>query len=218
MAISRVEYKPSIYDVARKETGMIAFLEGTVEEKTADSLTLNVGGVGFLVRTNVNTLSRAGQRGERFRVLTTLIVREDAMELFGFATREESEMFTRLTGISGIGPRTAQGLLSALTPADIAIAVMTGDAKALARAPGIGPKTAQRMILELKDKVGQEDLAGGGTVTADVASGPVQEAILALMALGYTSAEAAAAAQAVRSQADKPDQLVLLALRKLGGA
>jgi len=198
---------------------MIAFLEGTVEEKTADALTLNVGGVGFLVRTNQRTLAGAGQRGDKFRVLTTLVVREDAMELFGFATKEEREMFTRLTAISGIGPRTALGLLSALSPSDIAIAVMTGDAKTLARAPGIGPKTAQRMVLELKDSVTQEDLTSGGNVPiAQVGSAPVQEAILALTALGYTSQEAASAAAAVQGQADKTDQIVLLALRRLGGA
>lgn len=198
---------------------MIAFLEGIVEDKTADALTLNVGGVGFTVRTNQRTLSRAGQRGERFRVLTTLVVREDSMELFGFATKEEREMFARLTAISGIGPKMAQALLSALTPSDIAVAVMTGDAKALARAPGIGPKLAQRMVLELKDRVSEADIASGvGAPAVNVESAPVQEAILALMALGYTSQEAASAAAAVQDQADKPDQIVLLALRRLGGA
>jgi Holliday junction DNA helicase RuvA len=96
--------------------------------------------------------------------------------------------------------------------------VVTGDAKALAKAPGIGPKTAQRMVLELKDSVKQEDLTGESAPVADAQSGPAQEAILALMALGYTSAEAAGAVSAVRDRADKPDQIVLLALRRLGGA
>lgn len=198
---------------------MFAFLEGTVEEKQKDALVLNVGGVGFLVRTNPGTMAAAGQRGERFRVHTVLVVREDSMEVFGFGSREELQMFNQLTGISGVGPRTALGLLSALSARDIAIAVATNDTKTLSRAPGIGAKTAQRMVLELKDRITQEDMTGPADAPAvDAAQGSAaQEAILALVALGYSGTEAANAVQAVRTQASEANQLVLLALRKLGG-
>lgn len=199
---------------------MIAFLSGKVAHKAADALAVDVGGVGYWVRVTPQTLGRAGQAGDAVFLHTSLIVREDAMELFGFLSREDLRMFERLTSISGVGPRTALGLLSALSAGDIAIAVATGDAKALAKAPGIGPKTAQRMILEMKDRITDDDLAGSGIAAAsaeDLPGDAGQEAILGLLALGYTGAEAAKAIAAVRDEANEPEQLLRLALRRLGG-
>ena len=128
-------------------------------------------------------------------------------------------MFLRLIGVSGIGPKSALGILSTLSVHDISVALVTGDANALSRAPGIGKKTAQRLVLELKDKVSNDDLTGHSDAAAFVpaAQSAQAEAIEALMALGYPSNEAAKAVAAVGSQADKTNDIVFLALKRLGG-
>lgn len=198
---------------------MYAFIEGMVDEKRQGELVINAGGVGYLLMCSTSTLSQAPAAGERFRAYTYLSVREDAMDLFGFATREEREMFLKLCSVTGIGVRTALGILSAMPLRDLNVALLTGDAAALSRAPGIGKKTAQRMILELKDKVTQQDIpkAGKDDGVVFAALGAEQEALAALQSLGYTSAEAARAVNQVRDQAETPDQLIMLALRTLGG-
>ena len=132
---------------------MYAFIEGEVCEKLNGSLTLLAGGVGYLLNCSNNTLQAAPALGDRMRCYTFLSVREDAMELFGFATRAEKDLFLELTSVSGIGPKGALGILSAMTPDEVAFAVLSGDVKALSKAPGIGRKTAERLIIELKDRV-----------------------------------------------------------------
>ena len=157
------------------------------------------------------------------RCFTFLSVREDALELFGFATREEKEMFLQLTSVSGIGPKTALGVLGAMPLRDLNLAILLGDVNALSRAPGIGKKTAQRIALELKDKVSQADVsaaAAGSTAAvpaASMAADCVAEAIEALTALGYSSTEARNAVSQVRDQSDKPEELIRLALRAMAG-
>ena len=197
---------------------MIAFIEGKVAEKSPGELVINAGGVGYLLLCSNSTLAEAPAKGETWRCHTVLNVREDAMELFGFATVQERTMFRRLCSVTGIGAKTALGILSALSVRDLSIAIVTGDAAALARAPGIGKKTAQRLILELKDKVEQQDVSAAGAVSAPKAA-PVtnaqQEAQAALQALGYTSAEAAKAISRVADQATTVDQLIMLALRQM---
>ena len=153
------------------------------------------------------------------KVYTYLSVREDAMELFGFRTKEEKKMFERLRGVTGIGPKSAMAILSALGVQGLSIALAAGDAAAIARAPGVGKKTAQRLILELKDKVTEEDLLASGPKTGSVprrSKGPEAEAIEALMALGYASSEAAQAVSAVLGQADTSNELIRLALKGMG--
>ncbi len=196
---------------------MIAFIEGKVAEKNPGELVISAGGVGFLLMCSNATLAAAPATGENFRCYTVMNVREDAMELFGFATKQEREMFKRLCTVTGVGAKTALGVLSALSMRDLSIAIVTGDVAALSRAPGIGKKTAQRIVLELKDKVEQQDVsaaAGGAPVSAPVGSAQ-QEAQAALQALGYTSAEAARAINLVRDQATTTDQLIMLALRQM---
>lgn len=197
---------------------MFAHIEGRVEEKRADELVLDAGGVGFLLLCSNTTIAAAPPAGESMRCYTHFSVRDDGMDLFGFATREERAMFRRLNGVTGVGPRTALGILSALSLRDLSLALVTGDAAAISRAPNVGKKTAQRLILELKDKIEQADVdidlsslspADGADLT--------QEAIQALMALGYTSAEASRAIAAVRDKADTVDALILQALKGLGG-
>ena len=198
---------------------MIAFIEGKVAEKNHGELIMNAGGVGFSLLCSNATLSAAPEIDKPWRCYTVLNVREDAMELFGFASKQEREMFRRLCTVTGVGAKTALGMLSALPLRDLSIAIVTGDVNALSRAPGIGKKTAQRIVLELRDKVEQEDVSlpkGGAPAAPAVTAGGIQrEAQAALQALGYTSAEAARAINLVRDQADTVDQLILAAVRQM---
>ena len=202
---------------------MYAFIEGEVCEKANGLLILLASGVGWQLSCSNNTLQAAPALGEKMRCYTFLSVREDAMELFGFATREEKEMFTQLTSVSGIGPKTALGLLGSMPLRDLNLAILLGDVNALSRAPGIGKKTAQRIALELKDKVTQADVsAAAGSYAAmpavsSVNADGVTEAIEALIALGYSSTEARNAVSQIRDQSDKPEELIRLALRAMAG-
>ena len=202
---------------------MYAFIEGEVCEKLNGSLVLLASGVGWQLNCSNNTLQAAPALGEKMRCWTYLSVREDAIELFGFATREEKEMFLQLTSVSGIGPKTALGVLGAMPLRDLNLAILLGDVNALSRAPGIGKKTAQRIALELKDKVSQADVsaAAAGSAAAvpaaSMAADCVAEAIEALTALGYSSTEARNAVSQVRDQSDKPEELIRLALRAMAG-
>lgn len=201
---------------------MIAMIEGTVLEKNEnEALLMTAGGVGYRVMCSVNTLSILPAAGESCRLHTYLNVREDAMELFGFCSKDEKDMFKRLISVSGIGAKSALAVLGSMPLSDLRLAILTGDAAALSRAPGIGKKTAQRISLELKDKLTQDALSFGGEETVSFvpadASGtdPVSEAILALQALGYTPQEAANALKGVKGQADTVDGLIKLALRHM---
>ena len=198
---------------------MIAFIEGKVAEKNPGELVISAGGVGFLLLCSNATIAAAPEIDKPFRCYTVMNVREDAMELFGFATKLEREMFRKLCTVTGVGAKTALGILSALPLRELSIAIVTGDATALSRAPGIGKKTAQRIILELRDKVEQAEVssAAPGASAAPIApAGGIQrEAQAALQALGYTSAEAARALNLVRDQADTVYQLILAAVKQL---
>lgn len=200
---------------------MYAFIEGKVCEKNVGELILLAGGVGYQINCSMNTLAAAPALGETMRCYTYLSVREDAMELFGFASREEKRMFLSLTGVSGVGPKMALALLGSMPLKELNLAILLGDVTALSRAPGIGKKTAQRIALELKDKVSQEDVSavsvGGAAPVQSMAADCVTEALEALQALGYTPTEARNAVQSVRDQSDKTDELIKLALRSMAG-
>ena len=198
---------------------MYAHIEGTVAEKDQDSIVLDAGGVGYLLNVSGATLSMAPAVGERMKLYCVLNVREDAMELCGFYSREEKRMYERLHSVSGVGSRTARQILSALSVRDLSIALVSGDAAALTRVPGIGKKTAQRLVLELKDKVDDAQLtAQAASISPKVnAKGPEAEAIAALVSLGYSSAEAAKAVSQVADQTQEADKMIFLALRGLGG-
>ena len=144
------------------------------------------------------------------------------MELFGFASREERRMFLSLTGVTGVGAKTALALLGSMPLKELNLAILLGDVTTLSRAPGIGKKTAQRIALELKDKVSQEDVNNMGVPTTAatahaMSADCVTEALEALQALGYTPGEARNAIQSVRDQSDKTDELIKLALRSMAG-
>ena len=197
---------------------MYAHIEGVVAEKTQDAIVLDANGVGYLLNVSGATLAAAPAVGERMKLYCVLSVREDAMELFGFYSREEKKMYERLRSVSGVGSRTALGVLSTLSLRDLSLAILTGDAASIARAPNVGKKTAQRIILELKDKVDQQDVdMGGAPAAAALNPDAAQEAVQALLALGYSGTEAQRAVNAVRDKADTADMLILLALKGLGG-
>ena len=202
---------------------MYAFIEGQVCEKTNNSLVLLAGGVGYLLSCSLQTLSAAPKTGDTMRCHTWLSVREDAMELFGFASKEEKQLFLLLTGVTGVGPKMALALLSTLSASDLRLAIIMEDDKTLARAPGVGKKIAQRITLELKDKLGQFEVSGGSAASAPAAAvAPAAadnfaQAMAALTGLGYTPAEARDALQKVGNKEAPADELLRLALRSMAG-
>ena len=174
---------------------MFAYLEGTVAEKGLNELVLDVHGVGYSLTCSMTTLQQCPATGEKMKVYTYLAVREDGVDLFGFSSREEKRMFLKLTGVSGIGPKGALAILGSMPLSDLRLAILTGDANALSRAPGIGKKTAQRLVLELKDKLGVLPTVDGviPPVVAAPATGNAEEAVRALTSLGFTAGEASQA-------------------------
>lgn len=199
---------------------MIALIEGTVVEKSAGEAVLLAGGVGFRLLCSMNTLASLPPAGQACRLYTHLSVREDAIELLGFASREEREMFRHLISVTGIGPKSALLVLGSLPLADLRLAILTGDIGMLSRAPGVGKKTAQRIALELKDRIAQDALAEGLTQPEMLAvdtEAPAQdalgEAMQALKALGYSPQEAAAALRGAKAQT--ADEMIRMALRNM---
>ncbi len=197
---------------------MFAHFDGIVAEKNADSIVLDVNGVGYLLFVSGATLSMAPAVGERMKLYSVLNVREDAMELFGFYSREEKRMYERLKGVNGVGSRTALQILSSMSVRDLSLALVAGDANALTRVPGIGKKTAQRLVLELKDKVEDSQLTGSVAAISPKSAdaGPEAEAVAALVALGYSASEAAKAVSRFVGQTEKSDELIFMALKSLG--
>ena len=199
---------------------MYAFLKGTVADKGQNELVLDVQDVGYLLFVSMTTLQETPPVGKTMKLFTYLSVREDAMELFGFATREEKAMFLKLLSVSGVGTKLALAILSAMPLRDLSLAIVTGDAATLSRAPGVGKKTAQRIALELKEKVTEsefESVPASGAPLSPVQEDAAVEALAALQALGYTPVEASRALAQVRGQSDSANELVRLALRGMAG-
>ena len=194
---------------------MIARLAGSLAETAADHLVIDVNGVGYLAYASARTLSAIGPIGGSVLLLTEMQVREDAITLFGFGSSSERDWFRLLTGVQGVGGRVALAILSVLDPNELARAIASGDKAMIARANGVGPKLAQRIAMELRDKVG--GLALGPGATAAPAGSASADAISALANLGFRPAEASAAVAAASDElgADASlDALVRLALRK----
>ncbi len=182
---------------------MIAFVRGPLMEIEEDSVVVETGGMGLEIRVPLPVLEQLPALGQEVKLYTYFQVKEDGMSLFGFLSPQDKSMFKRLIGVNGVGPKGALGILSVLRPDDLRMAVISGDAKAIARAPGIGVKTAQRVILDLKDKVSMDEVmegflpsAGSGKEEAAGAlglAGAAREAVMALTALGYSNLEASKA-------------------------
>ena len=175
---------------------MFYSLTGNIIMLDASSVALECGGVGFKCNASLNTLKKVGTVGSRTTLFTHLAVREDALELFGFADTQELDCFRLLIGISGVGPKAALSVLSEMTPDKLALAVSSGDSKAVTKAQGVGPKIAQRIVLELKGKLSAmapADDDGFDASAAIEASDNTTEAVSALQFLGYSRYEAAKA-------------------------
>ncbi|MEU3726784.1 Holliday junction branch migration protein RuvA [Streptomyces sp. NPDC031705] len=183
---------------------MIAFVSGPVAALAPTLAVIEVGGVGMAVQCTPNTI--AGLRvGEQARLATSLVVREDSLTLYGFADDDERHVFELLQTASGVGPRVAQAMLGVHSPDALRVAFATGDAKALTAVPGIGPKGAQKLLLELKDKLGAPGGPVVGAQRAPAASGPApwtEQLTAALIGLGYASRDADEAVSAVTPQAE----------------
>jgi holliday junction DNA helicase RuvA len=195
---------------------MIARLTGTLAEAGTDHAVVDVAGVGYLVQASTRTLSNLGALGSEVRVFTEMQVREDAMTLFAFGTAGERDWFRLLTGVQGVGGRVALSILSVLDESDLSRAIATQDKAMVARANGVGPKLAERIVRELKDKVGGVSVAVPGLVAT---SGAAQDAVSALTNLGFRPAEASAAVAKADEELGSGaglDALVRVALKKVG--
>lgn len=180
---------------------------------------VETGGIGYAVKTTYNTMVKIPAAGHTVTFYTYLYVREDALELFGFADMEELNCFKMLISISGVGPKAALSILSDLTPQKFALCIATGDSKGFTRSKGIGAKTAQRIVLELKDKISKEQAAVGVTEPLpelSEASSNAGEAVSALVVLGYAQSEAAAAV-AKLDQSLSVEEMIKSALKALAG-
>jgi len=198
---------------------MFYYLNGTVAHLGPYLAVIDCGGVGYACRTT-NTTQAQLKTGEKGKLYTYLHVREDAMELYGFATQEELNLFELLLSVSGVGPKAALSILSASSPANLALSIITGDEKALTCAPGIGKKIAQRVILELKDKLakGQTITAGesySGTGVTVIPENKLSEATAALAVLGYSQGEIGAALKGIDMEALTLEQIIKEALKKM---
>lgn len=197
---------------------MFYYLDGKVAELGQGMAVIDCNGVGYLVNTSLTTQSRL-KVGERSKLYISESVREDAFELFGFATKSEKRSFDLLIGVSGVGPKAALSILSAYTPEALAMAILSGDEKALTVAPGIGKKIAQRVILELKDKLAKESvdfelpMKSGAPVA--VGDGKLSDAAAALAVLGYGPAEISVALKGVDVAPLTVEEIIKAALKNM---
>lgn len=202
---------------------MIAYLNGRVADISEDNLVIEVAHIGYNVRVPASVTALLPPVGEEVRIYTYMSVREDAVALYGFLTKDDLEMYKQLITVSGVGPKAGLSVLSVLSADELRMAVISQDAKAISRAPGIGAKTAQRIILELKDRVCLEDTvfmkdAGTDAVKAPAAGGISQakaEAVEALTALGYSSSDALRAVRTVEQEDMDVEELLKAALKKM---
>jgi len=196
---------------------MIAYIKGTVEQLNDQSVVLDNQGIGYIVNASSATLSRLPRKGEVAQLYTYFQVKEDDMSLFGFLSQEEIRLFRLLISISGIGPKVATAILAAMSPVQIMTAVVSQDAVAFSQVSGVGKKTAQRITLELQDKIKTQDWGSDqeGMTMQSVASSEKQDAIDALLALGYGRSESMRAVLAVATEDMATEQMIRLALKKL---
>ena len=205
---------------------MYAYIKGTLEEITEDAVIVETGGIGYNIKVSGTTVDRLPGIGSEVKIYTYTLVREDAFSLYGFLTRDDLEIFKKLITVSGIGPKGGLAILSVMSADALRFAVMAADAKAIAKAPGIGAKTAERVILDLRDKISLEDTLRGIGSPADAAGQAAgagagdnlmkREAIEALVALGYSASDATAAVKKVEVSEDATSESILkLALKHM---
>lgn len=199
---------------------MISYIRGELAAVETEKVIVDVGGVGYGIYMPGQAMGLLPQPGTEVKIHTYLNVREDAMQLFGFLTRDDLEVFKLVIGVSGIGPKGGLSILSQLTPDDLRFAVLSGDVKAISAAPGIGKKTAEKLIIELKDKLNIEDVlthaADSSAAAVPVNNGGIQsEAVQALVALGYGSTESLRAVKQVELDNPTVEDVLKEALKKM---
>ncbi len=201
---------------------MYAYIKGRIAYRQLDALVIEAGGIGYRIQSAPGLIDRFGRDGEETTVFTHLYVREDVMALYGFPSREERSMFELLLTVSGIGPKVASNILAVASPSRVAMSIVTGDSKTLTQASGLGKKGAERLILELKDKLkgvstATEDGSGSGGIPPP-AAGPDglrrSEAAAALVVLGYTANDAARVVGAVFRPGMETEEIIRAALRE----
>lgn len=202
---------------------MISYIRGELADVEEQKAIVEAGGIGYGIYMPGQALAMLPQPGSQVKIYTYFSVREDAMQLFGFLTKDDLEIFKLVIGVSGIGPKGGLNILSAMSPDELRFAVMSGDAKAISAAPGIGKKTAEKLIVELKDKVNIEDMLqhasagdGAGLSAEDQAGEGIQaEAVQALVALGYGSTESMKAVKKAVPHCETVEELLKEALKYL---
>lgn len=200
---------------------MYSYLKGELVEISEDTIVVEVNNIGYNIHIPAGMAGHFAGTGQTVKVYTYLHVKEELMELYGFLTRDDLTIFKLLLGVSGIGPKGALGILAAMTPDDLRFAVLGEDAKAISRAPGIGSKTAKRLILELKDKLKLEDafelkMEHAASEQENSLAGAKSEAVQALTALGYSPSEALKAVEGVEPAPDMTvEELLKAALKQM---
>ncbi len=197
---------------------MYAYLIGHVTEYNAEGIVIEANQIGWNVKVSEETKNLLSTRTGEVKVFTYTYVKEDCLSLFGFLSKEELELFKKMISVSGIGPKGALAILSALPFEDLVFAIISGDSKSISKAQGIGAKTAQRLILELKDKLSAESVSAVVSEvneTSGVAHTAKQEAIEACVALGYSYPEAARALKEIKDDSLTTEEYVKIALKKL---
>lgn len=192
---------------------MYDYIKGEVAETGKDYAVIEAYGVGYHIYTTSQSLLHI-KTAETLKLYCHFVVREDAHSLYGFVAPEEKEMFIKLIGVSGIGPKVALSVLSAMKVSDIAAAVITSDESAFEKVSGVGKKTAQRIIVDLSGKITASETIGAGGIAA--AADKETEAISALVALGYNRAEAMRAVSSVKNLGDTAEEIILMALKRMG--
>ena len=199
---------------------MIGFVRGNLVEKGSDHVIVDNQGIGYLIYTPESVLNELPPIGNIVKIHTFMYVREDQLALYGFLTRDDLEIFKMLIGVSGIGPKGVLGILSTIAPNQFRLAVLSGDSKTISKSPGIGPKTAQKLIIELKDKMKIEDVFEDD-IPADLNGSDYdqdagKESVMALVSLGYSESEAFAALKKITLTPDMDSETILkLALKKM---
>jgi len=194
---------------------MYDYIRGEVVETGRDFAVVDAGGVGYHIHTSTQSLIHL-KTGETSKLYCSFVVREDAHMLYGFFAPEEKEMFSKLTGVSGIGPKLALSILSAMKVADIAAAVITSDENAFQKISGVGKKTAQRIIIDLAGKISARETIEGMGIDSGMPADKEFEAVSALVSLGYNRSEAVRAVTSVKNLGDTAEELILMALKRMG--
>lgn len=207
-----------------QERIMYAYIKGTLEEVAEDNIVVEAGGIGYNVKVSTTTADLLPPLGNEVKIYTYTLVREDTFALYGFMTRDDLEIFRKLITVNGIGPKGGLAILSVMSADALRFAIMAGDAKAIAKAPGVGSKTAERVILDLRDKISLEDTLRGLGEPAPSVSGALsgtsqdnlmkKEAIEALVALGYSASDATTAVKKVEVTEDTTVESILKAALK----